>query len=117
MDASESKLAELERMALQGQVAEALARTSGLVHELEATGGDERLLARARCSEGALLNASGRAEEALATWRGVVAAHGRSSDQAIRRVAAAAQHNLANEHACLGDMVAAEKAMDELVAQ
>jgi hypothetical protein len=117
MDAIETKLTELERISLQGQVAEALPTTSEFVRELQATGADERLVARAQCIEAALLHASGRTEEAIAIWQGVVAAHGGSSDQEIRRVAAVAQHNAANGFMCLGDSVAAEKAMDHLVAQ
>jgi hypothetical protein len=67
--------------------------------------------------EAVLLHAGGKTDEAIAVWQGVVAAHGRSSDPEIRRVAAAAQHSVANGFMCLGRSAGADEAMDELVAR
>jgi hypothetical protein len=117
MDAVEAQLVELERMSLQGHVAEALPTTSEFVRELRTTRADERLVARAESVEAVLLYADGKFEEAIAIWQRVVTAHGHSGDPKIRLIAAAAQHNIANGFMCRGDSAAAEEAMDKLVAQ
>jgi hypothetical protein len=67
--------------------------------------------------EAVLLHAGGKTDEAIAVWQGVVAAHGRSRDPEIRRVAVAAQHSVANGLMCLGQSAGADEAMDELVAR
>jgi hypothetical protein len=117
MDGTQTKLADLERLRMPEELAEALPRASELVDELEEVRGDERLLARARCIEAASLCAVDRVDEGIAVLRRVVAAHACSSQPELRRVAIIAQNNIVNHLMCNGDLAGSDQAMDEFVGQ
>jgi tetratricopeptide (TPR) repeat protein len=115
--AVEARLQDLAQMAQGGDAAQALRETTELMGELQATGATTPLLTRAQGTQAAVLFASGATDEAIARWREIAATHAHSSDPEMRRLAALAQHNVANMLMCSGDPVAGETAMEELVSE
>jgi tetratricopeptide (TPR) repeat protein len=115
--AVEARLQDLAQMAQGRNAAQALRETAELTAELQATGAAAPLLTRAQGTQAAVLFASGATDDAIARWREIAITHAQSSDPELRRLAALAQHNVANMLICSGNATAGQEAMDKLVSE
>jgi tetratricopeptide (TPR) repeat protein len=112
-----ARLEELVRMAHDGQPVEAAHEATELASALQAAAAAESLVVRARIAQAVTLFASDQDEQATATSRGIVSSYRHSTDPELRRLAAVAQHNLANMLMCSDQPDAGEHAMAELVSE
>jgi len=112
-----SRLIELTRMFDGGDAAKALGEATEIVDGLQAVGAAEALVVQARITQAGARFLSGDASEATAALRDIATSYRHSSDPELRRLAALAQHNLANQLMCSDDPPAGEAAMDDLISE